>query len=182
MFKISATFAAAIAMVAVGTFASNAEARGGSWYAQPFFRNQGRQPAQSYDTEPSSRDIDLAREKQRARAREAAREAAAEAAEAKQAAAAAAAKRARIAAQRQEAAKLVATQAAATDAAPAKKGDRLPTSSESNATTDRKAASATTTAATETTASVSETSASTAPTVCRKYSAATAGLVETPCP
>ncbi len=95
MFKISAVFVAAV--IIAGAFASNAEARGGSWYAQPFFRNQGRQPAQSYDSYSSSRDrdVDLAQERQRARAREAAAEAAA----ARQEAAAAAARRARLAAQ-----------------------------------------------------------------------------------
>jgi hypothetical protein len=44
VFKFSA--AVVLAFAAAGAFASEAEARaGGSFYASPFFRNQGRQPA-----------------------------------------------------------------------------------------------------------------------------------------
>jgi hypothetical protein len=177
VFKISAAFV--VAVLAGSAFASTAEAgHGGSFYASPFFRNQGRQPSVDYDSSIGRRDRDaeFARARARAREREAAREAAAEAAAAREAAAA---KRARlIALQRQEAAKIAAAQAtAAADTAPAlKKGDELPISAATTTATVQSAA-----AVTETTTSVSETPASTAPETCRKYSAAIAGLVDTPC-
>jgi hypothetical protein len=169
VFRISAFLATAI--VVAGAFASNAEARGGSFLASPFFRNQGRQPSPSYDDTYERREREDAYARARARRQEAAREAAA--------AQAAAARRARLLAQqKKDGAKSVADKnltpvpqtAATTETTPtAKKEDRLPTTQ-----------TATTTAATETAGSP-DTAAQPASHTCRKYSAAAAGLVDTPC-
>jgi hypothetical protein len=180
VFKISA--AIVVAVVAATTFSSNADARaGGSFYASPFFRNQGRQPAQSVDPSYERRKRDAATATARARARklEAARDAARQEA---------AAKRARLQAQqKKQAAKDVAeknvdpspqTTTTTNVTSAAKKEDRLPVSAEN---TSSNTAAVTSTAATAKTGSTPDASPEPASRVCRKYSAAADGLVEIPC-
>ncbi|HML27773.1 MAG TPA: hypothetical protein PKE16_02845 [Hyphomicrobium sp.] len=162
-------------LVVAAAFASNAEAHGmGNFYASPFFRNQGRQPAQPCEKEKRRRLEEAfarAREKRLAELR-------AERAEA----AAAAAKRARLAALEQKkaaAAKQAAKAAAATPQtalaqqtpprviAAAAKGDLMPVSTNGAET----AASGQT--ATKT--------ASATPQLCRRYSAAADSVIDVPC-
>ncbi|WP_409562874.1 hypothetical protein [Hyphomicrobium sp. MC8b] len=168
MLKISTLIAV---LVVASTVASNAEAHGmGSFYASPFFRNQGRQPAQ-----PCEKDKRRNLEEAFARARE---KRLAELRAERAQAAALASKRARLAALAKKKAaaakqaqtlaatrtKTIAQQTASTGTTNiAKKSDLLPVSTASNAT-----ATATKTAAA-------------APQVCRRYSAATDSVIEIPC-
>lgn len=173
MLKI-ATLIAIATLVVAAAFASNAEAHGmGSFYASPFFRNQGRQPAQPCENDKRRR---LEEAFARARAKRLA-ELRAERAEA----AAAAAKRARLAALEQK--KMAAVKQAAKAAAherqtadqptppqviaAAAKGDLLPASSPP----------------TETTSSGQQTTktAAVAPQLCRRYSAAADSVIDVPC-
>src|SRR6187402_315535 len=96
VFKVAIAIIAAV--VTAGAFASTADARsGGSFYASPFFRNQGRQPAADPMLERRKRAGEEAYARARARKLEAARQSAERQA--------AAARRARIAEQqRREAA------------------------------------------------------------------------------
>lgn len=164
------------ALVAAGAFASEAEAAGmGTFYASPFFRNQGRQPALEHphcaSHEHQSQAFERAREQQLEELR------------AERAAAAAAAKRARIAALRREqateAAKVAASKRAAQQTASvntgsdAKKGDLLSTAA---------APAPAKTPSTEQPVTERKTVADAGqPEVCRKYSAAADGLIEIPC-
>ena len=169
-------------LVAAGAFASNAEAHGsGTFYASPFFRNQGRQPAQPHcdkDRLQYEEALELQRERrmQTIRAQRAA-EAAAEAA---------AAKRARLLAMERR--KAVAAKQATAKADPpvstaAPKADML----QANNTSSQSDTKAVTTGSLTKTASADQTSASAKAAgtdtsgVCRRYSAAADGLIEVPC-
>ncbi len=187
MLKIATLIAA---LVAASAFASNAEAAGmGVFYSSPFFRNQGRQPAQTAEEwnrhrngETFSRPRDHKFEALRAqRAEEEAEEAAAEAA---------AAKRARLVAMQKKAAARQAAAAAqardearaaqvATAPVAAPKGDLLPVTS--STAPAGSTVTPTKTADTAQPASVTKTVAATAPEVCRKYSPAADALIEVPC-
>lgn len=169
MLKISTLIAV---LVLASTVTSNAEAHSmGSFYASPFFRNQGRQPAQ-----PCQKDKRRDLEEAFARARE---KRLAELRAERAQAAALAAKRARLAAiaQKKTAAARQAEKIAAAQPAPtaqqtpatdktnvAKKSDLLPVATASNAST-----------------TTTQTAAA-APQTCRRYSAATDTVVEIPCP
>lgn len=192
MLRIFASFA--VATIAIGMFASHADAKGGAWTAQPFFRNQGMRP--NTDSSPTYRRRDDDQDATIARARrlEAARQEAA-----RDAAREAAARRARLLEQqRQEAARDIpdkkvisvpqAASATTDEAAAAKRGDRLPSAaaSESAATAVTTTTATTTTASTTTTATTSPATSDTTAkqseaSTCRKYSAAADSMVDTPC-
>lgn len=168
MLKISTLIAV---LVVASTVASNAEAHGmGSFYASPFFRNQGRQPAQPCQKE-KRRNLEeafaRAREKRLAELRAERAQAAALAAKRARLAAiarkkAAAAKQAEKLATAQP--KTIAQQTPSGDTTNvAKKSDLLPVSTASNAT-----------------ATQTQTAAA-APQTCRRYSAASDTVIEIPC-
>lgn len=190
MLKISTTLIAAV--VAVSAFASHAEARsGGSFYASPFFRNQGRHLAHPHCArEESLRFEALERARERRLAEIRAERLARALREKKIAAQAAAAKRARLAAALEEkkaaSAKAAQLAAANTSTSPANvvetvapKSDLLSVASTTQTTTTT--ASLTKTAAVDQPISVAKTDAIALPDVCRKYSPAADGLIETPC-
>lgn len=167
MLKIATLIAT---LVATGAFATHAEAGGmGTFYSSPFFRNQGRKPAEPSPSVKAEQNrleaLNRARERRAAEIR--AERAAA------QAAAAAAAKRARLAAAIEQkkaaskAASLVAPQQTSTENPAAPKGDLLQLATQSPAPTSEAAKEKTADAVTAD--------------VCRKYSPTTAGLVEVPC-
>jgi hypothetical protein len=182
MFKM--TLAVAAATLTLGALTSQAEAKGsGNFYASPFFRNQGRpqqtQPDTQYDSEQAYKA------KQRAQAAAAARARAAAAA----AAAASQAQQARILAEKQKAAKANETAAVQTppaaQTAPADQtSDKLDgrVGESSVAKTDSAPANTVENANLATPPSTANSdSEPAAPQTCRKYSAATGGLVDTPC-
>ncbi len=193
MLKIATLIAA---LVAASAFASNAEAAGmGVFYSSPFFRNQGRQPAQTPEewnahrngvtfSKPRDRKFEALRAQRAAEeAEEAAEEAAAtkrahllamqkKAAAAKQAAAAAQA-RAEVRAEAQAA-------QAITASAAAPKGDLLPVAS-STAPAAGSTVTPTKTADADRPAATTKTVAADAPEVCRKFSPVADALIEVPC-
>lgn len=176
MLKIATVVAT---LVATSALATHAEAHGmGSFYASPFFRNQGRQPAQPHcenERERRFQALERARERQFA---EIQAERAAKAAAAKRARLLAlqkqqaAAKQARLAElkKQQEAAKALAlkeTPAPSPVTSPvAKRGDMLPV---------------TTTTAENDQPNTVKAVAVASPATCRAYSPAADALVEVPC-
>jgi len=160
-------------LVAASAFASHAEAHGmGSFYASPFFRNQGRQPAQPHCAKDRRRLEEAFARAQERRLAELRAQRAAEAA-------AAATKRARLAAlKKQQAAARAAVlkQAAASsqtaNTSVAKRGDMLPVAATTRPTKTAENEQADTAPKTVSVAS---------PATCRTYSPAADGLIEIPC-
>jgi hypothetical protein len=177
VFRISVAVIAAI--IAGSAFSSLAEARsGGSFYASPFFRNQGMKPAVDPSIELRRRSSEEAANARARRLEAARREAAREAA---------AARRARALAQERAQSEKAATANTApvvpqtvpqTTASTsevtsvAKREDRLPSAVADAPTTKTATAAPTTTASTQ---------PSEPARVCRKYSAAANGIIEAPC-
>jgi hypothetical protein len=173
-----ATFLAAV--LAVAAFASNADAHGmGNFYASPFFRNQGRQPAEPHCAKDRLR-FEEALEMQRERRLQAMRAQRAEAA-----AEAAAARRARLLAIERKKA-VAAKQSLASADAPATtvtpKSDMLPANQTGSKTTTAPVTTGSLkTAAVEQPVTTAKTVSADTAEVCRKYSPAANGLVEVPC-
>lgn len=173
MLKIATLIAT---LVAASTLATQAEAHGmGSFYASPFFRNQGRQPAEPHcEKKKRIRFEDEAFAHARARRlRQLEAERAAEAA-----AASAAAKRARLAAQKRHDAAQT-TDLKDTSPPPLTTGSVTPKNDSPASQTSK--ATTTKTAQADDKDTIAKSASLASPVGCRSYSPAANGLVDVPC-
>ncbi len=174
MLKIATLIAT---LVATSTLATQAEAHGmGNFYASPFFRNQGRQPAEPHcEKKKRLRFEEEAFAHARARRlRQLEAERAAEAA-----AAAAAAKRARLALRKHN--DTAQTADLKDTSAPTQPTGNVTPKNDSLASQNSKAAATTKTAQADDNGTATKSDSLASPVGCRTYSPAANGLVDVPC-